>query len=100
MSNLNTLLQEVTDVLEQSFDWDQKISKIKEILEAANSEKNSIFELIKNQNLWEFTLLLGFCYILAVGTRKDEKQAFSCCEKDGTPYGHYILGQCYKQGWG
>ena len=86
---LDDILGEVYKILGQSLDWEQKNSTIKEVLEARDNEKKSIFDLIKQQKLSKFFLLLGFCYKIGVGTTKDNEQAISCWEKEGTSYGHY-----------
>src|SRR6266487_5114049 len=97
---LDDALIRVTKVLDLNLDWEQREARIKHILlEKKGQNQENLFD-ITQQNSGQYPLLVGFCYVLGIGTVKDEEKAFEYWLKDTTSYGHYLVGRSYFNGLG
>src|SRR6266487_2699650 len=97
---LDDALIRVTKVLDLNLDWEQREARIKHILlEKKGQNQENLFD-ITQQNSGQYPLLVGFCYVLGIGTVKDEEKAFEYWLKDTTSYGRYLVGRSYFDGLG
>ena len=95
---IDDILTKVINVIDLGLDNKQRDLKIRQILETKYDEQNTLFDLVEHKESSRYSLLLGFCFMLGVGTLKDEKQALKNWEDDDTSYGKYMAGVCYLKG--
>src|SRR5579883_1061182 len=97
---LDDALEKVIHAIDLGLTTKQRNTMVQKILKRKDDQKNTLFDLIKQQTSSRYALLLGFCFMLGIGTLKDETEALKNWEKDDSSYGNYIAGVCYITGCG
>src|SRR6185369_12224653 len=100
IQRLDDALEKIIHLFKINRDWKKNVKDIKEILEKKDEQQNSLAHQIMDQDLPKYSILLGFCYMFEINTSKAVELAFKIWENDDTFYGHYLIGKCYKEGWG
>src|SRR6185369_8137282 len=84
---IDDALEKVTHVMDLGLNRNQSDLEIQKILETKDNKQNTLFDLIKQHMSPKYKLLLGFCFMLGIGTLKDEREALKNWEDDVTTYG-------------